>query len=188
MGQAAPSLSAPDSSGGHGGDRRRRRPWPNSAGPHKGPLCPGEKVRGRRGAGGRGRGGANRPGSWAGGRSARSQPRSAPRCGEVAARPGTRPQGGPTFRAVASSRHCPLSLAARLRAHRPASCSGNAARSPEVGKGARSPARAGWGWPLAGRRAQRPQLSCTQAGSPRAARSISMKQPDADEHPGSSWE
>lgn len=25
---------------GRGGDRRRRRPWPNSAEPHKGPLCP----------------------------------------------------------------------------------------------------------------------------------------------------
>lgn len=100
-----------------GGGRRRRRPWPNSAEPHKGPLCPAEEsAGGRRGAGWLKEGGATlrqELGRWA---QRRGVPQC-PRCGEVAelARRHQPERKDLPLAAVAGSRHCPLSLAAGSR-------------------------------------------------------------------------
>lgn len=81
-----------------GGGRRRLRPWPNSAEPHKGPLCPAEEsAGGRRGAGWLERR-AEPPcaRSWAGGRSAGAS-RSAPAAEKLLSWPAGISQRGKTY-------------------------------------------------------------------------------------------
>lgn len=104
--------------GGGGGDRRRRRPWPNSAEPHKGPLCPagGKCGRLQRRRVAVEEGGATlrqELGRWA-------QLRGVPQCPRYREVVGLAVRQEPERKdlpsaAVAGGRHCPLSLAAGSR-------------------------------------------------------------------------
>jgi hypothetical protein len=188
-------LSVPTLLRGAGASQRRRH-QPNSAGPHKGPLCPATgkcrrpQRRGWPGGGGRSH---SQPGV---GQVGAARGRPAVPWLQRSCRPGprTRDTGGredlpSALRPAADTARS--AWQGRFPAHTPArqllrECS-KRSRSPGVGS-------AGGAWGVGGGWAESWALGSAAAAQlhpgqlSRAARSISMKRPDADEHSGSSQE